>query len=938
MLKPLIQYLKIWLSPGRIRSPFGWISIGRLLLGIAVSLCLATFPAITQELPIDGRELIQKGIDRYENELFTEAIDLWDRAQQEFIANDDRLGEALALNNLSLAYQHLGQLERAQQTISDSFKKLEQQEDLDDTTYLEILAKASISRGRLYWIQGKPEVALDAWKQAETSYCQAGNGSGVLRSWLNQTQALQALGLIRPAQEQLQQVYLLLQSPSDSQIICQFTDTFDPALRVAGLQSLGQSLRRLGWLERDGDRLGSVEVLQTSLDLAQQFSLDDAKSSIWLELGNTKRALFEKFQAMGKKAEASRYANESEQFYDRAATSGNAEIALQAQLNRLSLGVATGENYSFQNWQQIQQKISQFPPSRQSVYAQLNLAWSLTCSQLANVSSCGNSDLKSPETPNISPTEIAEIIAAAAQNAKSINDSAAESYALGQLGELYEVTGNEATAISLTQQALRRVEGLQFPEIRYRWEWQLGRLLRKKGTIEDAIAAYETAAESLKSVRGDLLTVNADIQFSFRDRVEPLYRQLVELLLPANELSVPQINVQKALYYIEEIQLAELENFLRCSLATLEAMPDANSGNEIDRLMGRIDRLLQNDAALIYPILLSDRVAVLFKLPGNNSLGYYSYPIDKTTAQTTLRTLRTSLLNLSRPEERIAASRQVYQWFSPLFSTDLPQNPNIQTLVFVLDGELRNIPIAALQDNSGRYLVQQDYAIVVFPSSQLFEIAASPRPLQVLGAGITEELTVADRPPFSALTGVEAEVEAVSSVDPLINEEFTQQNLQHWVDTNTFSIVHLATHGNFSSDPEETYLLLHGTDPDKPTGELLKANELDRLLRDRTSRSDRPLDLLVLSACETAEGDNRATLGLAGLAVRAGARSTLATLWQVSDRSTVKLMEQFYSQLQQNPRSTKAQALQTAQNLLLSNPNFDNPFFWAPYILVGNWR
>jgi len=877
---------------------------------------------------------VQQGIDRYENERYTEAIALWQHAQREFNTTGDNLGEALSLSNLSLAYQHLGQWEQAQQTIDRSFNLLQQQDDLDDPTYLEILGKAAIARGRLHWMQGNPDTALDTWKQAETAYCQAGSGSGVLRSWLNQAQALQSLGLNRQAHDRLQQVYTLLQSP-DSQT-CAFADTFDPALRIVGLRTLGQSLRRLGFLERDGERLGSVEVLQASLELTRQFALAEAEPAVWLELGNTQRALYEKIRAMGKPSTAASYADEATQAYDRAATAPNAEIALQAQLNRLNLDVATGNPAGIANWQPIRQQIDRLPPSRQSIYAQLNLAWSLTCFQIPNVPSCGESEEQPPATENLTPTEIAEIVATAAQTAKSIADPAAESYALGQLGELYEATGNPTAAAELTQQALHRVEGLQFLEIRYRWEWQLGRLLRNQGKIEDAIAAYETAAASLKSVRSDLLTVNADIQFAFRDRVEPFYRQLVELLLPANDPQPPQFNRQKALYYVEEIQLAELENFLRCSLETLEAMPGDNSSDAIARLMRRIDRLLQDDAALVYPILLRDRVAVLFKLPDSDDLGYYTYAINQTDAQTTLRRLRTSLLKLNRPEDRVLQSRKVYQWFAPLFDTYLPSHPGIQTLVFVLDGELRNIPIAALQDDSGRYVVQRDYAIAVFPSSQLFDIAASPHNFQVLGAGITQQLTVGDLPPFSALAEVEAEVAAVSSVDPLIDAEFTEQNLEQWVDKRDFSIVHLATHGNFSSDPDETYLLVHGIDPDKPAGELLKANELDRLLRDRTR--DRPLDLLVLSACETAEGDNRATLGLAGLAVRAGAKSTLATLWQVSDRSTVKLMEQFYRQLQQNPRSTKAQALHLAQNALLTDPNFDNPFFWAPYILVGNWR
>ncbi|NJN88720.1 MAG: CHAT domain-containing protein, partial [Leptolyngbyaceae cyanobacterium SL_7_1] len=94
--------------------------------------------------------------------------------------------------------------------------------------------------------------------------------------------------------------------------------------------------------------------------------------------------------------------------------------------------------------------------------------------------------------------------------------------------------------------------------------------------------------------------------------------------------------------------------------------------------------------------------------------------------------------------------------------------------------------------------------------------------------------------------------------------------------------------------------------------------------------------LLVLSACQTAEGDNRAALGLAGIAVRAGARSTVATLWQLSDDAAPRLMEQFYQELV-TPGVTKAEALRRAQLALLNDPQFERPYFWSPLVLVGNW-
>jgi len=197
-----------------------------------------------------------------------------------------------------------------------------------------------------------------------------------------------------------------------------------------------------------------------------------------------------------------------------------------------------------------------------------------------------------------------------------------------------------------------------------------------------------------------------------------------------------------------------------------------------------------------------------------------------------------------------------------------------------------------------------------------------------LAAGISEPRNIENRI-FEPLK-VEDEISQIAGAIPtqqLLNAQFTKTNLQQEVNSDAFSIVHLATHGRFSSNPEDTYILAYN--------ELLRAQDLNNLLRG--SNSSKAIELLVLSACQTAEGDKRATLGLAGLAVRAGARSTLATLWQVSDESTVKLMEQFYNQLNE-PGVTKAEALHRAQQALLNDQKYQNPSSWAPYVLVGNWR
>ena len=139
--------------------------------------------------------------------------------------------------------------------------------------------------------------------------------------------------------------------------------------------------------------------------------------------------------------------------------------------------------------------------------------------------------------------------------------------------------------------------------------------------------------------------------------------------------------------------------------------------------------------------------------------------------------------------------------------------------------------------------------------------------------------------------------------------------------------MHIATHGNFSLIAEETYILAWD--------ERINATEPNQVLQGK-ARSDRPIELLVLSACQTALGDNRAVLGLAGVAMRGGAKSTLASLWLVNDEATALLMAKFYQELA-NSNITKAEALRRAQVSILKSEKFNDPYYWSAFVVVGNW-
>ncbi|MGD1806319.1 CHAT domain-containing protein [Dapis sp. BLCC M126] len=126
--------------------------------------------------------------------------------------------------------------------------------------------------------------------------------------------------------------------------------------------------------------------------------------------------------------------------------------------------------------------------------------------------------------------------------------------------------------------------------------------------------------------------------------------------------------------------------------------------------------------------------------------------------------------------------------------------------------------------------------------------------------------------------------------------------------------------------------------------ERINVRDLDRLLQsDNLQRSDRAIELLILSACETALGDTRAALGLARVSIRAGAQSVLGSLWRVSDASTAELMKQFYQQLllSNSSQLKKAEALRQVQIKFIKgeidpNLNYNIPYHWSSFIIVGN--
>ncbi|OWY64198.1 hypothetical protein B7486_48630 [cyanobacterium TDX16] len=442
----------------------------------------------------------------------------------------------------------------------------------------------------------------------------------------------------------------------------------------------------------------------------------------------------------------------------RASTSPNTRI--QAQLNHLSLLLETKKwDDAKELYPQIQPSIANSPPSRTAIYDAINFAQSLT-------------QLKQHDTTiAVSWQDIARLLAASVRQATDLKDQRAISYALGNLGKLYEQTQQWNEAEDLTKQALSATQNLQAnaSDVTYLWQWQLGRLLKNQGNITGAIAAYTEAVDNLKLLRRDLVGINPDIQFSFRDEVEPVYRQLVDLLLRSEGGSNPspeelQENLQSARTTIESLQLAELENFFRS--ACLDAKPEL-----IDLVVDNGDRT----AAVIYPIILPDRLEVILKLPKSKNLRHYTTKKPQVEVEQTLKLLQQYLKEPDRTIDVQKLSQQLNSWLIQPLEVEL-ENMQITKLVFVLDGALRNVPMGVLyNDKQQKYLVEK-YAIALTPGLQLL----NPTPLQrqrlsALTAGVSQSREV-EGIKFPQLPNVLCELKQIEAEVPkskeLLNQSF----------------------------------------------------------------------------------------------------------------------------------------------------------------------
>ena len=851
--------------------------------------------------------------------------------------------------------------------------------------------------GKEYYEAGQLGQAIETWQSAAVAYEAAENTEGMRESYLNTATAQQALGLYDRSCESLLNAFEL----TDTSCIQIVEQAQAREVQLAGIASTEDEAKLLPAAEaiatqpdnrdkvigllRFGDYLqksGYPRVATTALGIGLESSknLDNFdREAVLLSLGNAQRAIATEAQNRfspqtivldviansGGTAESALAPYQPALSYYQQAAEVTTEIdGLKAELNQLSLlldiqdfwqnAIAKlNQNFNLleisdpdflqqisegasrldrelerQLQPQIASEIARIEPqienlsaTRSGIYSRINFARSLI-----------RHDRIDPQT--------AGILATAIEQAKETNNPTAEAEAMGYMGSLYEQQQQYLEAQRLTESALQLAPTAEYPEIAYRWNAQLGRIMAAEGQKESALTAYETSFKTIRALRSDLATTP----------VEPIFREYISLLLE-EEPSTPQL--VQARDVLESLQVVALDNFFRDPCSPVAEQPVAIDDVDVQ-------------AAVIYPILLEDRLEVILTLPGQPFRHYTTPNLTQEKVDNTIERLRRRSLTNPLFAEAIRSARgttqaqtqieqikvsqeeslqrdilplasEIYSWLIEPLEAEL-QASDVKTLVFVLNGSLRNIPMALLYDRQEqKYLIEKDYNVALSSGLQL----TAPKPLQrepikVLAAGVTRDFPAYR---FPAIPKVEDELKTIKQIfdrsEILLNQDFTQDSLQQKLQESDFPVIHLATHGQFGSTSDQTFIL-SGAEQGNP---LINVNQFDNLLRTGSLRRSQPIELLVLSACNTAQGDDEAILGLAGVAVRAGARSTIATLWGANDEATANLMGKFYNNLSADAQVSKAKALRQAQLELLAEEDsqYRHPYYWAPFVLIGNW-
>ena len=633
--------------------------------------------------------LLQQAREDYQAGQFTSSLELLEQVSEKFAIEKQTLQQAQLQSLISLAHQQLENWQPAQEALDMGLNLLENQPDNQQKQ--QVLAQLLNAQGHFYFHQADNESALEAWETAQKIYATIGDRLGEKGTLVSISQALLHLGFYQRSCDTILDAwdypsyFCEVLNVEDIPDLLAVAEIEQPRLwQVKALHSMANSYLLLGKFPQAQTVIEQTQQLKSRLNL----DLPLLENQIILTLGDIQKAIALQAQEFKEAENFIAASDKALYFYRQIITLPDQRSLSQiidAQLSQLDIFIVT-ENYSASKTiiPQIAANLNQLPISKNSAYNRLRFHRSLTTLLENQV-----------EIP-YSWDDIAQIYLEIAQQAQDFAAFRLESHAWGYLGELasQQNLSLELTPQQYLERALHIAQSNRATEIAYRWQWQLGRIYRDRGEISKAINAYKAAFISLQDIRSNLVALEKEVQFSFREQVEPVYRELAALLLveqSPEKIASPE-NLNLARDVIEGLQLAELDNYFKDACIVFKKQEIA----EIDPT-----------AAVIYTIVLPDeqpeidRIETILDLPGKD-LSYYETIVTHKEFASTTQNLSQYLLEPDRLLYIQPLAQKVNNWIIEPLQADI--TTEIKTLVFVLDGMLRNIPMAVLYDGTD-YLI-----------------------------------------------------------------------------------------------------------------------------------------------------------------------------------------------------------------------------------------
>jgi CHAT domain-containing protein/Flp pilus assembly protein TadD len=892
------------------------------------------------------------------------ALDFYQQALAKIRSVGAPIREAETLLRMGLIYKSMGQKQKALEMYSLALPILSTAKDQDSE------ASTLIGMGVIYDALGDWEKELEVFRRALPLFRATGNRRG-------EGKALKDIAAVLNTQGERQQA---LANYNEALLI--FRAIKDREDEAVTLNSLGVLYRSLGEFQK------SLEAYNAALTIRRELKDRDGEATTLSNLGLLYTHLGEEVKAVG-------YYKQALELH-RATANRDGEAGVLLNIGAL--------NYKVKRWKEALDYDNQ---ALQIFRAEDNRRDE---AEVLNNLAMVYEGMQDKQTA-------ASYYQQALSLTRTTGHRSAQATVLGNLGVLYESLGDKQKAQELFNQSLglhRALGDLEGTAITLR---NLSSLWEDRNPAL-AIFFGKQAVNTFQQMRANIRTLDREIQNSFRESVEDVYRDLAEILIAQGRLpeaqkvlgllkeeeffefvrrdtdsaslsgarvtfSAAEAELEKRFAEIadkivaignrrsallamkerspeEEKQLSDLEAQLETAnqvfqkfVNQLEVEFKQTQANNHDVTALRESQTLKDslrelDAVALYTIVGREKYSVILITPDVEKA--YEYKITAADLNQKIFAFRQAL---QRPDtDPLPLARELYQiLIGPELLRDIAQTTK-QTIVWSLDGALRYLPVAALHDGQRYFIEKYQNVVITLASRDHLKDAVSAK-WQALGLGVSKAQVLNTKQAFAPLPGVREELSAIvketgvartTGVLPgtiLLDEQFTADAMKSALrlrgNQQPFKLVHIASHFNFEpGDETKSFLLLGG-------GKILTLWELKNM-----SQLFSKVELLTLSACNTATGgagEGKEVEGFAVLTQRQGAEAIIATLWSVADQSTSRLMQDFYRLRERSPKMSKAEALRQAQLALLrpadqkdAKAPYAHPFYWAPFILIGNWK